>query len=192
MIRVVAWTLCGLAVAALPAAAQTTDTGFRETFSPSIAQTAQTMHATIRRNLADAAAQMPAEEYAFRPTSEIRTFAELVGHVVNANFLFCSQAKGEPSPGKANFEKVSNKTDLVKAMNDALAYCDEVYRATTDGNFTQPVKLTVGGAALDTTRGAILTFNTAHNNEHYGNVVVYMRLKGHVPPSTERAQQTKK
>jgi uncharacterized damage-inducible protein DinB len=40
-------------------------------------------------------------------------------------------------------------------------------------------------------RGAVLTFNTTHNNEHYGNMVVYMRLTGHVPPSTARSTPPK-
>ena len=46
--------------------------------------------------------------------------------------------------------------------------------------------------ATPTVRGAILMFNTTHNNEHYGNIVVYMRLKGHVPPSTARAQRSQR
>ena len=59
--------------------------------------------------------------------------------------------------------------------------------------FSQPVR--VGGVpgmgSAETVRGAVLMFNIAHNNEHYGNVVVYLRLKGHVPPSTARAQARK-
>ena len=50
------------------AAAQTTDAGFNEALSPSWAATVKAMHATIRRNLAEAAAQMPAEEYSFKAT----------------------------------------------------------------------------------------------------------------------------
>ena len=53
------------------------------------------MHATIRRNLAEAAEIMPADEYSFKPTPEVRSFAQLIGHVVFGNFYFCSQAKGE-------------------------------------------------------------------------------------------------
>ena len=64
----------------------------------------------------------------------------------------------------------------------------------TDANFTQTVRMQpgVGMGPANTVRGAILTFNTAHNNEHYGNIVLYMRLKGHVPPSTAREQQSQK
>ena len=79
----------------MAASAQTSDAGFNEALSPSWAATVKAMHATIRRNLAEAAAQMPAEEYAFKATPQVRSFAELIGHVVFANFFFCSQAKGE-------------------------------------------------------------------------------------------------
>jgi uncharacterized damage-inducible protein DinB len=115
----------------------------------------------------------------------------LIGHVASANFFFCSQAKGERSPASSNYEKTTDKAVLVKWLNDALAYCDEAYAATTDANFTQRVKVVGPGPAQESGRGAVLIFNTTHNNEHYGNIVVYMRLKGHVPPSTARTEQPK-
>ena len=178
-----------LSCAAAPALSQTTGAGFGDALSPSMAATTRTMHATIRQNLAEAAASMPAEEYAFKPTPEIRSFAQLLGHVANASFFFCAQAKGEPSPSATNFERESDKAALVKGLSDALAYCDAVYSSTTDANFMERIKLASGNG--ETARGAVLTFNTAHNNEHYGNLVVYMRLKGHVPPSTARTQKPK-
>jgi uncharacterized damage-inducible protein DinB len=174
-----------LACIAAPAAAQTTDGGYWDALSPSMAAVAKTMHATIRRDLAEAAESMPAEDFAFKATPQVRSFAELIGHVANANFFFCAQAKGEKSPATANYEKVADKAALVKGLNDALAYCDGAYAATTDANFMDIVK--VAGQGGETRRGAMLMFNTTHNNEHYGNVVVYLRLKGHVPPSTARA-----
>jgi uncharacterized damage-inducible protein DinB len=175
-------------VFAVPAIAQTTDAGFNEALSPSMASVVKAMHATIRQNLADAAQSMPAEEYSFKATPQVRSFAELIGHVVNANFLFCSQAKGEPPPSRENFEKVADKAALVKGMTDALKYCDEVYNGTTDANYGALITM-IGPAKKQASRGSVLVFNTAHNNEHYGNLVVYMRLKGHVPPSTARAQK---
>lgn len=166
------------------ASAQTTGAGY-DALTPSLAASAKTMHATIRRNLADAAQAMPADEYSFRPTPDVRTFAQLVGHVANANSFFCAQAKGEKPPMAANNEQLTDKAALVKALNDSLAYCDQVYADTTDASFNQPVQIQPG--PTHTVRGAILMFNTTHNNEHYGNIVVYMRLKGHVPPSTANA-----
>ena len=111
-----------------PAAAQTSDGGYWEALSPSNAAIAKAMHATIRRNLAEAAERMPAEEYAFKPTPEVRSFAELLGHVVNANFFFCSQARGEKMPMATNYEKATDKAVLVKGLIDALAYCDAATR----------------------------------------------------------------
>jgi uncharacterized damage-inducible protein DinB len=173
--------------------AQTTGAGY-DALTPSLSAVAKTMHATIRRNLADAAQAMPSDEYSFRPTPDVRTFAQLVGHVINANWFFCSQAKQEKPPVATNHEQLTDKAALVKALNDSLAYCDQVYSATTDATFTQPVQVQSGPGTspANTVRGAILMFNTTHNNEHYGNIVVYMRLKGHVPPSTASAGQPRK
>jgi len=187
MLRKAVLSLC-LVCAPLSAAGQTTDAGFNEALSGSMASVVKAMHATIRRNLAEAAQNMPAEEYAFKPTPQVRSFAELIGHVVTANFLFCSQAKGEQMPSKENWERVADKAALVKGINDALAYCDEVYTGTTDANFNQIVTM-LGRAKTQASRGSVLVFNTTHNNEHYGNIIVYMRLKGHVPPSTARVQK---
>jgi uncharacterized damage-inducible protein DinB len=180
-----------LACAARPAVAQTSDAGFWTQLSPSMAKSAQTMHASIHRNISEAAMSMPAADYAFKPTAEIRTFAQLIGHVAFGNFLMCAQAIGEKPPA-TNFEQLTDKTQLVKALHDSLVYCDRVYEGTTDANFTEAA--TVGGLGpsipqAPTTRGAVLWFNVTHNNEHYGNIVVYLRLKGIVPPSTARARQ---
>ena len=176
----------------LPAAsAQTTDAGYPDELSPSLASSTKAMHAMIRRNLAEAAENMPANEYAFRPTPQVRTFGQIIGHVVDANFFFCSQVAGEKSPATTDYEQITDKAALVKALNDSLVYCDRVYAATTDANFIQPVQIAnvMGTGSTKTVRGAMLMYNITHNNEHYGNLAVYMRLKGHVPPSTSRVRQ---
>ena len=179
------------------ARAQTSDGGFDKALSTSSASTAKAMNATIRRDLADAAAAMPAGEYGYQPHPDARTFAALVGHVASANYFFCAMAKGA-SPmatpaATGNFEKLTDKQALVDALTGSLAYCDGVYDTTTDANFNDPVTTPALGPmkATPTVRGLVLMFNTTHNNEHYGNIVVYLRAKGHVPPSTARAQPPK-
>jgi uncharacterized damage-inducible protein DinB len=191
MLHKLLFAICLIAVPVL-AAAQTSDGGFGEVASPSMAAVVKGMHATIRRNLAEAAESMPADEYSFTPTPEIRTFAQLIGHVIFGNFYFCAQAKGEQPQFGQNYEKMTEKAALVKALNESLTYCDEVYGSTTDANFNQLVKATAPNGGRETGRGSLLVFNTAHNNEHYGNIVVYLRLKGHVPPSTARVQKLRK
>jgi uncharacterized damage-inducible protein DinB len=133
---------------------------------------------------------MPADEYSFKATPQVRSFAEIRRPRRQRQLLLLLQAKGEPPPSKENFEKVADKAALVKGINDALKYCDDVYNGTTDANFNTLITM-AGPAKKQASRGSVLVFNTTHNNEHYGNLIVYMRLKGHVPPSTARAQQKK-
>lgn len=186
MFRLIVFALA-LAALPAPAVAQTTDSGAAEVLSRSTAAVLQAMHGTIRRNLAEAAAAMPAEDYGFKPTPEMRSFGALIAHVAIGNTFFCAQAKGERPQVPANLEQATDRGVLVKALNDSLSYCDDVYRSTTDANVNTLVTL-IGPGAKQTARGSVLVFNTTHNNEHYGNVVVYLRLKGHVPPSTARVQ----
>jgi uncharacterized damage-inducible protein DinB len=183
-----------MTVLATPAAlaAQTSDGGAGAALTPSMATSVNNMHMTIRRNLIEAAQAMPPAEYAFKPTPQIRSFAELLGHVAMANYFFCSMAKGEASPSKANIERtISDKEGMTKALGDSLTYCDTVYKETTDANANQMVKIAGPGGATQSTRAQVLMFNTTHNNEHYGNVILYLRLKNIVPPSTARVQSKK-
>src|SRR5215831_13019166 len=107
LMRQVLVVAIGIQLLCTAAYAQTSDGGFDKLLSPSLAATAKAMHATIRRDLVEAAEAMSAEDFAFKPTPDVRSFGQLVGHVVNANFFFCSQAKGEASsPSTTNFERV--------------------------------------------------------------------------------------
>jgi uncharacterized damage-inducible protein DinB len=93
-------------------------------------------------------------------------------------------AKGE-APPKNEAEKITAKGDLVKALNDSFAFCDAVFNTLTDEALLAKVK----NGQREVARGVLISAVIAHVNEHYGNLVTYMRLKGIVPPSTERAQK---
>ena len=136
----------------------------------------------VKGNVVKAAQKMPEENYAFRPTPEIRTFGQLVGHIADAQYLFCSAASGENNPPPGVEKSKTSKADLLQALQDAFAYCDKVYNSMTDAKGAEAVKI----FGMQQVRLSALTFNTAHNNEHYGNMVTYMRLKGLVPPSSEK------
>lgn len=128
-----------------------------------------------------AAEQMPEENYSFKPTPEVRSFGELIGHVANAHYMFCSGASGMESPNSKNLEEVTAKAELVQAMKDAAGFCEKAY----DMNDAKAME-DVTFFGQEGSRLWVLTFNTSHNYEHYGNVVTYMRLKGMVPPSSQR------
>jgi len=129
-----------------------------------------------------AAEKMPEENYSFKPTPEVRSFGQLVGHVADAQYGFCSTAIGEPNPMKAIEQTKTSKADLVAALKDAVAYCNKVYGGMTDAQGSQTVKM----MNYDVARLTVLSVNTAHTDEHYGNMVTYLRIKNIVPPSSER------
>ena len=80
-----------------------------------------------------AAEKMPEDNYAFKPTDEVRSFGQLVGHVANAQYMFCSAASGDKSPNTVDIEKtVTSKAELVKALNDAFTFCDQAFSKMTD------------------------------------------------------------
>lgn len=135
------------------------------------------------------AEKVPESDYGFKPTDEVRSFGQLVGHVADAQYMFCSAAAGEKSPATGSVEKTkTSKADLVQALKDAFAYCDKAYDGMTDAVAVQMVKL----FGREQPKLGVLAFNSMHNYEHYGNMVTYMRLKNIVPPSSEPRPQQKK
>jgi uncharacterized damage-inducible protein DinB len=138
------------------------------------------MFETTTRYLQAAAEQMPEADYGYRPTPEIRTFAQLIGHVAGAQNMFCSMALGEQEPGGRNLEELTDKAALVEALRASTALCTRAY-AQSDQSAMQTVQM----FGQERTRLAALITNAAHNFEHYGNIVTYMRLKGMVPPSSQ-------
>jgi uncharacterized damage-inducible protein DinB len=136
----------------------------------------------VKNNLVKAAEKMPEENYSFKPTPEVRSFGQIVGHVADAQYLFCSVVLGEKNPAPGIEKSKTTKADLVKALNDGFAYCDKAYNAMTDAQSAEMVKF----FGQDRAKLTVLSFNSAHNDEHYGNLVTYMRMKGLVPPSSEQ------
>jgi uncharacterized damage-inducible protein DinB len=134
----------------------------------------------VSHNVIAGAEAMPEENYSFKPTPEVRSFAQLVGHAADAEYSFCSTAAGEKPPASSSEKSKTSKADLVQAVKDASAYCDKVYGAMTDDHASDLVKM----MGRDMAKVTVLTVNTAHLDEHYGNMVTYLRLKGIVPPSS--------
>ena len=148
-----------------------------------ITQSEKGLYSVISGSVVKAAEKMPEENYSFKPTPEVRSFGQLVGHVADANYMFCSQASGQANPMK-NIEKTkTSKADLVAALKDAVAYCNKAYDGMTDAKGSEMVKL----FSFNLAKLTLFSLNTAHTDEHYGNMVTYFRLKGIVPPTSENA-----
>ena len=138
----------------------------------------------VKRNIAQSADLMPEEHFSFRPTEDVRSFGELLSHVAGASYVFCAAAKGEKSPFEEDaFEKTAKtKAEIVKATKDAIAYCDSAFAAVTDASAGQMVQAPFGTGQAP--RANALIGQIGHDNEHYGNLVTYFRLRGIVPPSS--------
>ena len=151
--------------------------------SPAAAQGISTMapiYEDVKGNILKSADMMPAENFAFKPTPEVRSFGQLVGHIANANFMICATAKGEKSPATQDYEKATDKAALVKGLQDAFAYCDPVYKMA-DASLGAEAEM----FGMKMTRMGWAFMNVTHDNLHYGNVITYLRLKGLTPPSSK-------
>lgn len=137
----------------------------------------------VKNNLIRSAEKVPESDYGFKPTDAVRSFGQIIGHVANAQYSYCSNVLGEKNPNQGvNLEQKTAKADLVQALKDSSAYCDKAYDGMTDAKAVENTKL----YGREVPKLGVLTNNNGHDMEHYGNLVTYMRLKNIVPPSSER------
>jgi hypothetical protein len=120
---------------------------------------------------------MPEDGYSFKPTPEIRTFGALLAHIADHQVRYCSAARGTPK--KTDFLSKSAKAELVEALATSFKECDAAWDSVTDANATE-----IMGSR---SRLGTLILDVVHSNEEYGYMSVYFRLKGIVPPSSDRA-----
>ena len=146
----------------------------------------QGQYNTLKRNLTGAAEKMPAEHFSFRPTPEVRTYAELFGHTIETQYFFCHAVKGGSNPveGKVLEKIVTDKAGVVQMVKDGFAYCDDVFASLTDEKLMGMITLGTAPNTRQAASGNQLSMVVVHGNEHYGNLVTYMRIKGIVPPSS--------
>jgi uncharacterized damage-inducible protein DinB len=143
-----------------------------------VSQSIRELWEGAKANLIGSMKVMPEDKYGFRPVASVRTYGEILAHVAGANYIFCAAARGEKSP---HAEDAFEKTAKTRAP---IAYCDVAYRGLTDRSASEPIDAPFGGAK--TPRAAALMGNTGHVQEHYGNLVTYLRINGLVPPSSAR------
>ena len=168
-----------LAFSAAPLLAQAPAPAQAPPQAPSVPDAIRQTYNIVKGNLLKAADKMPEDGYAFKPTLEQRSFGGWIAHVADAQTATCSRALGAPKTPSAGSK--TTKADLVAALKDSFDTCDAAYASLTDANGSEPVQSFRG----PTPRLASLAYNVAHDNECYGAIAVYLRLKGIVPPSSE-------
>ena len=141
------------------------------------------MYSMLKVWVMGAAEKMPEINYRFRPTPEVRAFGEIIGHLADVQYRFCSVLHGEADPKPAVEKSLHTKAELMAALEAAYAYCDRAYRAVNDSSAATIIKLD----GRDFPRVGVLNVNNLHITLHYGNLITYLRLKNVVPPSSDPA-----
>ena len=155
--------------------------------STAIVSSLKTGYEMVKGYVTQAAEQIPEAKYSYQPTKEVRTIGQLVGHIADGNHLICGYSSGQAGPGTSAEKTLTKKADLQKALADSFAFCDKAYAAlTNDAVGGQDVTMTVINN-MKSTRAGAFAFNSAHDMEHYGNLVTYMRMNKMVPPSSAPA-----
>lgn len=148
----------------------------------STAASARSYQKNIGGYVMRAAEKVGEADYAFKATPEVRSLGQLIGHIADANNNYCAAAMGEANPNPGIEKSKTTKADLTAALKASLDYCAKAYDALTNESVNQMMKF----RNAERSKLSLLMFNTMHMNEHYGNIVTYMRLKGMTPPSSER------
>ena len=146
-----------------------------------ISQSIRNTWTGAKRNITESADQMSEADYAFKPVDTVRSFGAILAHIAGANYVFCAPARGDKTAYEEDrIEKTAKtKAEIVKALNESIAYCDAAYTALTDKTAAEAI-------SPNTARAQRLIANVGHLQEHYGNLVTYFRIKGMVPPSSRR------
>jgi uncharacterized damage-inducible protein DinB len=135
-----------------------------------------------------AAEAMPEDKYSFAPSNGefkgVRTFAEQVKHVAAVNYVFGAEVLQEKPPVDTGEEKgpasITSKTDILKFLSDSFDYLHKALASVTEKNELDQIDSLFG----KTSRLTVASFSTAHPFDHYGQMAVYLRMNGIVPPAS--------
>jgi hypothetical protein len=150
----------------------------------------------IEAEMMGAVKAMPADKFGFAPSAAIfapgqktefatvRTFAAQATHVAEANYFFYGIVSGlKPDVDVKGIEKLTSKDDVVTALGGSFAFAHKAIATLTPANSFEVVKSPEPGFQ---TRATLAAFGIAHANDHYGQMVEYLRMNGLVPPASAR------
>lgn len=148
--------------------------------------------ATVEREIVPLAEEMAEAKYAYAPTQGefkgVRTFGQQLKHVASANYMLFATIAGEKPPadlgqGESGPESVRTKAEILKYLKDSFAYGHKVLKAMDDKTLTKAIKTPWGSPS---TPVSMATLTIAHVMDHYGQLVVYARANGMIPPASRQ------
>lgn len=145
--------------------------------NPLIAES-KAAYTSVKNNLLKAADKMPEDAYSFKATADVQTFGQRMAHVAN-QIGTCSSLTGE----RKQAAQATSKADIVAALKASFDACDAAWDSMND---KAAMEMVAGRGGQQRSKLGTLIGNTNHDSEMYGYISVYMRLKGIVPPSSDR------
>jgi uncharacterized damage-inducible protein DinB len=134
-------------------------------------------------NMIDVAEVMPEERYDFKPTPEVRTFRQQLVHVADTVQRFIDAANGVKGESKSD-QRPMTKAEVVQLLTQTYQAGKAVISSLTDAQVVEPVKFPFGDRMVS--RYGFWMGPLLDAGDHYGQLVIYLRLNGIVPPSTAR------
>jgi uncharacterized damage-inducible protein DinB len=153
-----------------------------QTPAPSLAKELAASFQRAATEILDVAEAMPAEKYGFKPTPEISSFGDQLVHVAGISQRFIDSAKGVKTD--AAHHGAMAKPEVIGLLKKAFQGAQEMITPLTDAQLLEPVKFPFGDRTV--TRATFWQGPLYQIRNHHGQLVVYLRLNGIVPPTTAR------
>ena len=152
-----------------------------QTPAPSLAKELGATFQRAANEILDVAEVMPAEKYGYKPTPEISTFGEQLVHVAAVTQRFIDTAKGTKT---AAHHGAMPKPEVIGLLKKTFQDAQEMLTPLTDAQLLEPVKFPFGDRTV--TRATFWQGPLYQIRNHHGQLIVYLRMNGIVPPTTAR------
>jgi uncharacterized damage-inducible protein DinB len=161
---------------------------------PTIAAVLDRQLSNVEKDVVNAAEAMPEEKYDFAPTNGefkgVRTFAQQVKHVAYGNYgafaIMLGEKPPENSPDENGPDTVKSKEDILKYLRGSFAMGHRALGTITAQNAVVPIKMEGAGEHPET-RLSMYSFVIGHSENHYGQMIEYLRMNGIIPPASRPA-----
>lgn len=140
-----------------------------------LTKTISLFRSNMQDKITKSANTMPDSKFNYRPTKDVRSFAEIVTHIADISYYLCSNMKGEAAPAPAQGK--TSKAEIMAYLKSSFDYCDAAYAAFSDDHLTDPADFW----GFKTNKMFIVTQLPSHDALHYGNLTTYLRLNGLEP-----------
>jgi uncharacterized damage-inducible protein DinB len=153
-----------------------------QTPAPSLAKEQAASFQRAATELLDIAEAMPADKYGYKPTPDVSSFGDQLVHVAGITQRFIDTAKGTKT--EAPHHGAMTKPEIIALLKTTFQSAQEMLTPLTDAQLLEPVKFPFGDRTV--TRATYWQGALYQIRNHHGQLVVYLRMNGIVPPTTAR------